>query len=86
MERTIFYIDGFNLYFGIANSGWPNLKWLDVNLLAVNLSKPNQQIIDVNYFTSRVRNSPDKEKRQNTYIEALENHTMLQMRTFLFLP
>jgi len=75
MERTIFYIDGFNLYFGIVASGWANLKWLDVNQLAINLSKPNQQIVDVNYFTSRVRNSPDKEKRQNTYIEALETHS-----------
>ena len=75
MDKTIFYIDGFILSFGIANSGWTNLKWLDVSQLAINLSKPNQQIVDVNYFTSRVRNSPDKEKRQNTYIEALENHT-----------
>jgi uncharacterized LabA/DUF88 family protein len=71
MKKTIFYVDGFNLYFGIKTSGWNNLKWLDINLLAKNLIKPDQEIVEVNYFTSRVRNAPDKEKRQITYLEAL---------------
>ena len=75
MEKTIFYIDGFNLYFGIRASGWSHLKWLDINLLANNLIKSNQKIVEINYFTSRVRNSPDKERRQITYLEALEYYS-----------
>ena len=71
MERTIVYVDGFNLYFGIKSSGWNNLKWLDISLLANNITKADQKITGVNYFTSRVRNAPDKEKRQNIYLEAL---------------
>jgi len=79
MEKTIFYVDGFNLYFGIKTSGWNNLKWIDINLLAQNLIKPNQKIVEVNYFTSRVRNAPDKEKRQITYLEALEHYSRVNI-------
>ena len=71
-ERVIVYVDGFNLYFGMKEAGFENCKWLDLHLLASNLLKPNQELIQVKYFTSRVGNNPDKQKRQATYIEALE--------------
>ena len=71
-ERVIVYVDGFNLYFGIKDAGYEYCKWLDLNLLASNLLKPNQELIEVKYFTSRVGNNPDKQKRQSTYIDALE--------------
>lgn len=35
--------------------------------------KPHQTLVGVKYFTSRVNNSPDKQKRQSTYIDALES-------------
>lgn len=79
MEKTIFYIDGFNLYFGIESSGWSYLKWLDIKRLAHNLAKPNQSIVEINYFTSRVRNAPDKERRQITYLEALEYYSKVNI-------
>ena len=79
MVKTIFYVDGFNLYFGINSSDWKNLKWLDIRLLANNLLKPDQEIVEINYFTSRVRNSPDKEKRQVTYLEALEHYSKVNI-------
>lgn len=71
-ERVIVYVDGFNLYFGMKEAGFENCKWLDLQLLASNLIKPNQELIEVKYFTSRVGNNPDKQKRQSTYIDALE--------------
>jgi len=71
-ERVIAYIDGFNLYFGILEAGLEKLKWLNLRLLIENLIKPNQRLAEVKYFTSRVSNNPDKQKRQSTYIEALE--------------
>ncbi len=74
-ERVIVYVDGFNLYFGMKDAGFEYCKWLDLHLLASNLLKPNQELVEVKYFTSRVGNNPDKQKRQSTYIEALEtNH------------
>jgi len=86
IERTIFYVDGFNLYFGIKSKRWNNLKWLDISDLSNNLLKPNQKLISVNYFTARVRNSPDKEKRQNTYLEALEYFSKIRIIYGRFQP
>lgn len=72
MERVLVYIDGFNLYFGMMEAGYQNCRWLNVKKLAENILKPGQQIVKVKYFTSRVSNDPPKQKRQLTYIEALE--------------
>jgi uncharacterized LabA/DUF88 family protein len=71
-ERVIVYIDGFNLYFGLVETKLIHLKWLNIKLLVENLLKPNQELKDIKYFTSRVSNDPDKQKRQTLYIEALE--------------
>jgi hypothetical protein len=59
-ERVIVYIDGFNMYFGILEAGFLNCKWLDFNKLVHNLLHPNQELVEIKYFTSRVSNNPDK--------------------------
>jgi len=71
-ERVIAYIDGFNLYFGIKEARFSNCKWLDLKKLVTSLIKPDQELVEVKYFTSRVSNDPDKQKRQATYIEAVD--------------
>lgn len=71
-ERVVVYIDGFNLYFGMT-SKYPDIKWLNVELLAQNLLKPHQSLIAVKYFTSLVGNNPAKEKRQRDYLSALKS-------------
>jgi len=72
-ERVTVYVDGFNLYFGMLEAGLLNCKWLNIQLLISNLLQPNQELQEIKYFTSRVSNNPDKQKRQTTYIEALES-------------
>jgi uncharacterized LabA/DUF88 family protein len=75
MERVIGYVDGFNLYFGLKSKGWQRYFWLDVPALLGNLLRPNQQLVETKYFTSRVSASPsdpDKPRRQNVYLEALQ--------------
>jgi uncharacterized LabA/DUF88 family protein len=72
-ERVVAYIDGFNLYFGMRESGFDNCRWLNVRKLVGSLLKPHQTLIGIKYFTSRVSNNPDKQKRQSTYIDALES-------------
>ena len=71
-ERVIAYIDGFNLYFGIKEAGFSNCKWLNLKKLVSDLLTPSQYLVEVKYFTSRVSNAPDKQKRQSNYIEAIE--------------
>jgi uncharacterized LabA/DUF88 family protein len=75
MTRVAAYIDGFNLYFGLRDAGFKRYYWLDVSKLAETLLKPGQALVGTEYFTARIRdnghNSADQ-RRQNTYIEALE--------------
>ncbi len=73
MERVIVYVDGFNLYFGMMEAGFSYCRWLNVKALAQNLLQNNQQLLEVKYFTARVTNNPDKQKRQSTYLDALYN-------------
>ena len=72
-ERVLVYIDGFNLYFGLIDAGLKRFKWLNLKSLSNNLLKPYQELCGIKYFTSRVSNNPDKQKRQSIYIEALES-------------
>lgn len=72
-ERVVAYIDGFNLYFGMREAGFDQCRWLNVSKLVSSLLKPHQVLVGIKYFTSRVSNNPDKQKRQSTYIDALES-------------
>ena len=71
MERVITYVDAFNLYFGLKDSGYRRYLWLNVQQLARNLLKPGQELVMTKYFTARVSQPPDKVKRQSTFLEAL---------------
>lgn len=83
VQRLIAYIDGFNLYFGMRDSGLRRCYWLNVRALAENLLRANQQLIVAKYFTARIagarRGDPPgraaqldaKRKRQSDYLEAL---------------
>lgn len=72
-ERVITYIDGYNLYFGLRDSGLATSRWLDLVGLSRSLLKSNQQLEITRYFTTRVRNNPDAASRQSIYIDALES-------------
>ena len=72
MQKVITYIDGFNLYFGLKDKGWKRYYWLNLVTLAKCFLKPGQSLQKVKYFTSRISLPPDKAKRQNEFIEALE--------------
>ncbi len=69
-EKVIVYVDGFNLYRGMTRH-WKDIKWLDVYAMSRSLVKAPQEVVAVKYFTSRLRDDPPKEKRQNTYLEAI---------------
>jgi|ERR1035437_2257323 uncharacterized LabA/DUF88 family protein len=71
-DRVVVYIDGFNLYFGLKTKGWRQFYWLNLLDLSRHLLKPHQALVQVKYFTSRIRDDPPKERRQSTYIDALQ--------------
>ncbi|MCB0532591.1 MAG: NYN domain-containing protein [Saprospiraceae bacterium] len=75
MQRVITYIDGFNLYFGMKAQYRNQFLWLDVEALSRSFLLAGQTLAATKYFTSRVANQPEKEKRQGTYLEALKAAT-----------
>jgi uncharacterized LabA/DUF88 family protein len=80
LERVIAYVDGFNLYFGLKEKGWRRYYWLNIKQLCQNiLAGTNRQLVLTKYFTSRIKNNPDKEKRQSTFLDALSTVPDLQI-------
>lgn len=78
--RTWDYIDGFNLYYAISESG---CKWLNVKALAEAAMPAGTVIIDkVKYYTARVSGAsdPDQLRRQQIDFNALK--TMPEVELF----
>jgi hypothetical protein len=83
VQRVIGYIDGFNLYFGLRETGWRRYYWLNIQALMQSLLKPDQVLVDTKYFTARISgarpgDSPDqagereaKRRRQCDFLDAL---------------
>ena len=78
-ERVIAYIDGFSLYFGLKDADWRRYYWLDPRALCSELLRDSQQLVQVKYFTSRIKGFPGKLKRQSTYFEALSTIPGVQL-------
>ena len=71
-KRTIVYCDGYNLYNRLLRH--TSDKWLDLMALAKSLLRPDNDVVAVKYFTSRVRPHPYDQQaidRQKIYLQAL---------------
>lgn len=73
MASVIAYVDGFNLYHGLRERYQHRYLWLDLTKLVGRL-RPSDTIVAVRYFTAAVRNDPEAEARQHTYLDALKAH------------
>jgi uncharacterized LabA/DUF88 family protein len=71
MKRSNFYIDGFNLYFGMIQAGYTDCKWLNIWKLADRIINKNQVLGSVKFFTSRINNNKKKQGRQYDFLNAL---------------
>lgn len=72
MKKVIAYIDGFNLYYGLKESGLKKYYWLNVYSLCEKLLNEDSTLTKVKYFTATVSRPKDKKERHTTYIQALE--------------
>ena len=72
MKRTIAYVDGYNLYYGLLK-GTP-YKWLDLAQLVAKLLRDDHSLVSIKYFTSPVKTYPHDTSaldRQKIYLQAL---------------
>lgn len=80
-ERVIAYVDGFNLYNGLKDSGFKRYCWLNLETLVLKFLKPQQELIGIKYFSSSITSNVDKRALQKIYFDALS--TAERVRTVL---
>jgi uncharacterized LabA/DUF88 family protein len=68
--RTMVYIDGFNLYFGMRDKGWKRYYWMDIGRFGRRVATGHCEVVGVKYFTARVARPPDQVQRQGVFLEA----------------
>lgn len=73
--KTIVYIDGYNLYYGLLRKS--SYKWLDIHALFNNgiLDQNLTDLMQVKYYTApvlgRMSDDPNSSQRQRKYLQAL---------------
>ena len=75
--RTIVFVDGYNLYYGLLRKS--KFKWLDlVTLFSDHVLDINSQLIEVRYYSApllgRLCDDADSPQRQRIYWQALRKH------------
>jgi len=71
MAKTIGYIDGFNLYFGLRERGLKKFYWIDPHRLVRALLSPDHDLRAAKYFTARIKSPDDKRRRQTSFLDAI---------------
>ena len=84
-QRTIVYVDGFNLYYG-ALKDKAGCRWLNIEEMVKSIlpSKPTpiNDIVAVKYFTAKISsraNHPNQVNHQNIYLKALKTIPNLEV-------
>lgn len=63
MNRTVVFVDGFNLYHSLdRKSAYYKYKWLDIKGLAESFLTRSHEILEVQYFTALATWHPDRGK------------------------
>ncbi len=53
-KRVIVYVDGYNFYYGLKHGGstWKRLYWLDIVKFFERMMLPDQELVEVNYYSA----------------------------------
>lgn len=78
-NRSIIYVDGFNLYYGaVKNTPW---KWLNIEKYFT-LLRQDDNIQSIKYFTARIQGS--HKPNQDVYLKALNTLSKVNIIYGLF--
>jgi hypothetical protein len=71
--KTIVYVDGYNLYYGMLRKS--SYKWLDLySLFQHHVLSPDAEVVDVRYYTAplitRICDDPESPTRHRKYLQA----------------
>ncbi len=71
MNRTVFFIDGFNLYHSLCTKERSCYKWLNLRRLAEHYLQSKDILTDILYFSALPTWNPQKTRSHEDYLEAL---------------
>lgn len=77
-QRIIFYIDGFNLYYGLKSKNWKSFYWLDIVGFCEKFVKKHQTLVEVNYFTA-IPKDKGKHDRLDLFLSANKQNPLLNV-------
>jgi uncharacterized LabA/DUF88 family protein len=75
VQRTVGYIDGFNLYYGLKARKWRRYYWLDPYRLLSSELTADYDLVGVKYFSARIKRPDDKRGRQTAYLDAIRAYS-----------
>jgi uncharacterized LabA/DUF88 family protein len=84
-QRIIFYIDGFNFYFGLRQKKWKKYYWLDIVKFCSQFVRPHQDLIEVNYFSAVPTNSSGDADRQDLFFSGNKLNSKFSLHLGKFL-
>ena len=66
-KKVIVYVDGYNFYYGLRNGGarWRRTYWLDIVKLFERMMFPDQELVEVNYYSARPVDDPQAYNNQD---------------------
>lgn len=83
-QKVIFYVDGFNFYFGLKSNKWRKYYWLDLVRFFESFLKEHQTLVSVKYF-SAVQKNIQKADRQDLFFSANKLNPVLKLHLGKFL-
>lgn len=71
-KKVIVYVDGYNFYYGLRNGGakWRRAYWLDIVKLFERMMFPDQELVEVNYYSARPVDDPRAYNNQDELFSA----------------
>lgn len=69
IQRVMFYVDGFNFYYGLRDKNWKKYYWLDMVKFCEQFVRKHQSLVAVNYFSAPAI-TVDKNQNQSLFFSA----------------
>ena len=71
-KKVIVYVDGYNFYYGLKHGGskWKRHYWLDVVKFFERMMLPDQELVEVNYYSARPVDDQQAADNQDKFFKA----------------
>ena len=80
-KKVIVYVDGYNFYYGLKNGKekWRRVYWLDVVKFFEKMMQPDQELVEVHYYSARPLNDQQAYDNQDDFFCANQQNPKLML-------